>query len=109
MKSLRRRLTWILFLILFFLPLPCFFLWFHRQVGQQRLDHALIQAIQRKDTAGAIALLDQGADANTTDKPYHPMTFQSTLMEFWKRIKSGSGAQDEPLSIHALLLPYRYH
>jgi ankyrin repeat protein len=66
-----------------------------RQVRQQDLDRALIAAIKQNDTPAAIALLDQGANANATDKPYEPMTFKSLLADFWNRLKGKRQKENE--------------
>src|SRR5262249_31717099 len=80
--------------------------WYARQVRQQRLDCALIAAIKKKDTTGAIALLDLGANANATDKPYVSITWKSTLLDFWERMKGKQPPKDTAVYTPALLLPY---
>jgi len=105
MKALRKRLTWLL-LALFLLPVLVSSVWYWRQVRQQRLDHALIEAIKKNDTSAAIALLNQGADANATDRPYTPVTFQSALADFWNRMKGKKPQEDTTFYPPALLLPY---
>src|ERR1043166_2029675 len=76
----------------------------YRQARQQRLDHALIEAIKKNDTKAAIALLDQGADANTTAKPYHQVTFKSLLVDFWNKINGNVPVQSTSPFPSALIL-----
>src|SRR5262249_13951047 len=109
MKFLRKGFRWIL-LALFLLPLLLFFLWFNRQVRQQNLDHALIEAIKRNDTPGAMALLKQGADANAADKPYTPLTFANLWDAFHSRWQGKSPAPPTETSWpSALLLATEWH
>src|SRR5260221_14679876 len=105
MKLLRKRLIWIL-LTLFLLPVLITSVWFWRQVRQQNLDHALIEAIKKNDTSVAIALLNQGADANTTDKPYTPVTLKSLLADFWNRIKGNKPPKSTRYYPTVILLTY---
>ena len=49
LKSLRKRFPWIL-LTLLLLPVLLTALWYYRKDRQQRLDHALIEAIEQNDT-----------------------------------------------------------
>jgi ankyrin repeat protein len=95
LKSLRKRLTWIL-LALVLLPILIFCLWYGRQVRQQRLDHALIVAIKKNDTPTAIAMLNQGADANATDKPHLSPTLTAMLADLWHRIRHHPPEQARP-------------
>lgn len=81
MIVLRKRAIWIL-LALFLLPILLFGFWYGRQVRQNNLDHSLILAIKQQDTQKAIALLNDGADANVVDKPFVPVTLWSVLKEF---------------------------
>ena len=106
-KTWRRWCVYIL-LALIVLPVLVTTVWYGRQVRQQRLDHALIAAIKKNDTAGAIALLDQGADANATDKPETPLTFKNLLADFWNRIKGNKPPKETNLSTPAILLAYKY-
>ena len=105
MKTFRKRLTWLL-LVLFLLPVLITSVWYYRQVRQQRLDHALIEAIKKEDTQKAIALLDEGADANTVDKPYTPVTFKSVLTDFWNRAKGNKTVNDDAFYSTPLRLLY---
>src|SRR5262249_39155274 len=105
MKSLRKRPTWIL-LTLILLPVLVSSVWIWRQVRQQRLDHALIESIKRNDTKSAIALLDQGADANATDKPYQPLLLKSMLSDFWNKVRGIKPAKNQKVYPSALMLPY---
>jgi hypothetical protein len=104
-KSHRKHLSYLL-LALFLLPILALFIWYGRQVRQQMLDHSLIEAIKREDTLGAVAVLNQGADANAIDKPYLPMTLKSTLMDFWNRMKGNQPEKDGNAHPPALLLHY---
>jgi ankyrin repeat protein len=83
-KSFRKRSTLTL-LAFFLLPVLVYCVWYGRQVRQKNLDHALIEAIKKEDTPEVIALLDHGADANATDKPYKPITPKSLLADFWDK------------------------
>lgn len=105
MKVLRKRAIWIL-LALFLLPVLLFFVWYSRQVRQQQLDHALIEAIKKNETQKAIALLNLGADANATDKPYQPMTFPTILADAWKQGRGNQPPLHTKYYPSALLLPY---
>jgi uncharacterized protein len=105
LKPLRKQSTWIL-LVLFLLPVLASGIRYGRQIRQQHLDHALIVAIKKKDTSSAISLLNQGADANATDKPYTLVTLQSFLAEFWNRIQGKKPPKDIKFYPPALLLPY---
>src|SRR5882724_8544586 len=102
-KSLRKRLIWILLAVVC-LPVLASGIWYGRQVRQQHLDHALIEAIKKNDTPTAVALLDQGADANATDKPVTPVTLISVLTDFWSKIKGKKTHKERYTS--ALILPY---
>jgi hypothetical protein len=104
-KALRKRSLWIL-LTLILLPILASFIWYGRQIRQQRLDRALIEAIKKDDTKTAIALLDQGADANVTDRPEKPVTLPGLLSALWNRIKGNPPPRDTKVYPSALLLPY---
>jgi ankyrin repeat protein len=41
----------------------------YRKVRQKQRDHALIEAVKRKDTSAVLSLLDQGADVRARDTP----------------------------------------
>ena len=103
LKSRRKLLTWML-LALFLLPVLFTSVWCWRQAMQQRLDHALIEAIKRNDTPRAIALLDRGADANATDKPYQAITLRRLLDDFWNRLKGKTPGKEEEQPETALLM-----
>jgi len=68
-------------LALFLLPVLITSIWYGRQVRQQWLDHALIEAIKKQDTPRAIALLDQGADANACDTAEPPQNRRRNAVE----------------------------
>jgi hypothetical protein len=106
LKVLRKRLTWILLLALILLPVLVSCVWYGLQVRQQRLDHALIKAIKKRDTGTAISLLDQGADANATDKPEISVTLKSMLDVFWSRLKGNAPSKDTGFFPSALLSLY---
>ncbi len=88
------------------LPALAFGGWLSWQIRQQRLDHALIEAIKKRDTPTAIRLLDQGADPNAKDRPYKRITLKRLLADFWNKMKGNkpplNGAEYRP----ALLLAY---
>ncbi len=50
----------------------------YRDIRQDYLNHALIAAVKRDDTSEAIALLNEGADANAHDEP------QRRLVSLWQ-------------------------
>ena len=60
---------------------------------QASLDSALITAIQDRKSDRAIQLLNQGANANATDDPDRPTTFQAMLSEFLRRFRDGAKPQ----------------
>jgi hypothetical protein len=86
LKSLRKHLT-CLVMALVLLPVLASCVWYARQSRQQRLDHALIEAIKKSDTQTAIALLDAGADANATDKPVRQQPVAQILFDCWDRLR----------------------
>lgn len=104
-EALIKRLPWIL-LTLFLLPVLASLVWYGRQVRQQRLNHALIEAIKKNDTRSAIALLEEGADSNATNQSYIPITFKSTLADFWNRVKGNKRPKSAAFDAPALLMPY---
>jgi hypothetical protein len=106
LKSLRKRSILIL-LALFLLPLLASLFSYSRQERRKNLDHALIEAIKNQDTPTAIAMLNEGADANAVDKPYTPLTFRSLLSDFWNRFKRHPPPKEETFYEPALGLPYR--
>lgn len=108
MKSPHKRTIWLL-LALFLIPVLLFGIWFNRQVRQQRLDHALIEAIKKNDTQTAIALLDQGADANATDKPYTSVRLGNALAGFWNGLRGNRLTQENTVYPSALLVRYDWH
>jgi hypothetical protein len=68
-----------------------------QQIRQERLDQALIQAIKKQDATTAISLLKQGANANTTNRPYKLLTWRSLWMDFWSGLK---GIKPPPDTTH---------
>jgi len=105
MKALRKWSIGIL-LALLLLPASFFCLLYGREVRQQRLDRALIQAIKKEDTLTAIDLLNQGADANVTDKPFRQITLKSFLTDLWNRLRGKKPLQSQEFYTPALLLAY---
>lgn len=101
MKAHRKRTIWIL-LALFLLPILVFGLWYGRQVRQQRLDHALIEAIKKDDTQKVIALLKDGADANAMDKPFKSPTLDELFTAFWQRLQGRKNTDDTIIGEPAL-------
>src|ERR1043166_749336 len=101
--------SFLLFLAAVILPVLSFSVWYSRQERQQRLDHALIEAIKKNDTMTAIALLDEGADANATDKPYNPLSIRNLLMNFWACFQRKESKPEEKAYTPALLLVYTTH
>lgn len=104
-KPKSRGSVWILLTIII-LPVLASCVWYARQSRQQRLDYALIEAIKKNDTKTAITFLEQGADANATDKPYTPITLKSVLADFWNRIKGNKPPKDTKYYPPALMLVY---
>ncbi len=88
------------------LPLLVTGIWYSRQIRQQELDRALIFAIKKQDTPVAIALLDQGADANASDKPYAARTFKVILADLWEKINRKRPGRNRQNYLPALLIPY---
>jgi hypothetical protein len=84
------------------------FVWYARQVRQQYLDHALIEAIKKNDTPAAVALLDQGAYANAKDKPETPVTLKSLLVDFWQRLQDQKSPRKREYHASALTLLLGY-
>ncbi len=68
------------------LPVLTAVVWIAIEDRSHRLDHALVQAIERRDSKAAIALLDQGADPNANYGPYRPATFQALLADLLARL-----------------------
>ncbi len=105
MKGFRKRSTWIILTILL-LPVLLFGLWFRREVKQQQLDRALIQAIKKNEISTALALLNQGADSNTVDRPYRPVTFSGLLRDFLNCLRGKRPPPDTKEYPSALKLVY---
>lgn len=71
---------------LFLLLLACMVVSLGWLIRQQRLNRALIAAIKQYDTQVALTLLDQGADANSRDKP--GLSLNDIWFLLWNRRKS---------------------
>jgi tetratricopeptide (TPR) repeat protein len=52
-----------------------------RETRQNRLDHALLAAIERGDSGAVVSLLAQGADPNTHRMPNVPISFWRMLLD----------------------------
>src|SRR5262249_12410025 len=102
----RRSVSFWIFLIVVLISVVGMVFWYWQQVRQQRLDHALIEAIKKEDTKTAIALLDAGADANATDKPYKPMTWNRMLADLWNKLQGKKPAIETQVYESALVLVY---
>lgn len=105
MKVLRKYAIWCL-LFLFLMPVLAFGIWYGRQVRQNNLDHALIEAIKKQQTQKAIDLLNEGADANATDKPYQSLTLTGMLRDFWAVMQRRHTSQNSEYYRSTLLLAY---
>src|SRR5262245_19237712 len=97
--AVKFRQKWDSWMLLTSLVLPVLAsgIWYGRLERQQYLDHALILAIKKQDTKAAIALLNQGANANATDRPYTPITLTTLFADFWRRVKGQAPAKDTKL------------
>ncbi len=84
----RKRIRLAVFLFLAALIGPSVW-WMNRWYRQERLDHDLIAAVEKNDTVAAIALLNAGADPNTTrgDKP--PSSLIDLLRDYRDRETEG--------------------
>src|SRR5579862_7906409 len=58
---------------------PVWLTW--RQIRQDRLNQALIAAVKRSDASVVIRLLQQGADADTIDKPHENLSVWQRLLQ----------------------------
>lgn len=104
---MKKRTTWLLSGVLI-LPILSVAVSFTLQVRQRQLDHALIAAIKRNDADSAIATLNAGANANTTDTPDSPKSLKVLLLDLWSRLRGVPVPPHDPI-FHgpcALLLPY---
>src|SRR5579871_4536219 len=96
-------------LALFLLPVLALGFWHNRQVHQQRLDDALVAAVEKNDTDRAIALLEARANANAIHRFHKPLTFKSVLAEIWGKPDGNKTPQQTPSYPTALLLLYTNH
>jgi len=67
---------------------PCFLTW--REVRQERLNQQLIDAIKREDTATALSVLAQGADANAREEFSRPL-----WEDIWNRLRGHASQTSE--------------
>ncbi|MCW3100718.1 MAG: hypothetical protein JWL77_6336 [Chthonomonadaceae bacterium] len=79
---------------------------FEQQIRQEHLDQALIQAIKKQDATTAISLLNQGANANATNRPYRTLTWRSLLADYWNRLKGNKPPTDTTTYSPALTLVF---
>ena len=87
----RKRILLALLLILAALiVLPVWLV--NRQIRQERLNQNLIGAIEKNDTAKALALLNAGADANAQDTREAPVSVRQVLREWWDRLRGRKSA-----------------
>ena len=105
MKSRRKWLLWIFPAIVILSVLVCIFC-FSRQIRQERLDQSLIQAIQKHDVQKATSLLNQGANANATNRPYRPLTWKLLLTDLWDRLRGNKPPQATQTYSPGLTLVY---
>jgi hypothetical protein len=105
MKTRRKRLLGV-FLTVVLLPVFAGGAYVSRQIRQDQLNRALIAAIKKRNAPTAISLLEQGADANTTDQPYKPVTLKSLFWYFWSRPNGSRYAIDANASPTALMCVY---
>jgi ankyrin repeat protein len=79
---MRRRNVVGLFLLLLLVGLVSIPVWLtYREIQQDRLNRALIAAIQRRDVSTALAALDTGADPNSRDAD------TSKPLSFWQSLR----------------------
>ncbi|MCW3051645.1 MAG: ankyrin repeat protein [Chthonomonadales bacterium] len=105
MKSRLKWLLWIFPAIVILSVLFCIFC-FSRQIRQERLDQSLIQAIKKQDVQTAISLLNQGANANATNRPYRSLTWKLLLTDLWDRLRGSKPPQTTQTYSPALTLVY---
>lgn len=79
MKSSHKKLISLAILLAFLVPLGMAVAKVHRQIRQDALNRALIAAVKKKDTTNVIALLSEGADANSID-------LQPDTRPIWRRL-----------------------
>ncbi len=86
---MKRRRTIVLTLLLLaaLVAIPVVLTW--RQVRQEQLNHALIAAVDRNDTAGIRLLLRQGADPNALALP-------ADTRSIWQRVREIARRQSPP-------------
>lgn len=79
------------------------------QIHQAELDHNLIEAIKNDDDTRVVSLLDSGANANTTDKPYTKPTLQKILNDFWRKMRGIKLTVDTEVYDPAITFVYDRH
>jgi ankyrin repeat protein len=82
------------------LPVAICAIWYRREVRQNALDHALVDAIHRHDDPAAIALLHRGADGAVVDRPFTTITLRSALMDMWHRLRAHKANHYPPILAH---------
>jgi ankyrin repeat protein len=86
MKRRARRVTFIfLGFVCLLLAISALFTW--RIIRQDRLNRALIAAVERGDARIALTVLDQGANPNLRDAPHQRVSPLRLLMDFCRGIK----------------------
>jgi hypothetical protein len=92
---MRRRKTVGLLSLLVLAALACVVGWLtYQQERQERLNRALITAIQRGDVAPGLAALDAGADPNSKEDSSQSLSFWQSL----RRLFTGMWSQGQPQS-----------
>src|SRR5689334_14294302 len=81
MRLLRRKLFWLLVLLLILLP---FGIGIAKADHQEQLNRALIAEIKRQDAQGVITLLAEGADVNARDVPPDTVPIWRRLWDNWR-------------------------
>ncbi len=88
----------------------CFVIWAVIEIGlqnhQTELGHELIKAVQKRDAEKAILLLDSGANANATNKPYTNPTIQENMDKLWMKLRGIPLAPDTDVSETAITYVY---
>ena len=105
MKSRRKWLLWILPTAVILSVLFCIFC-FSRQIRQEHLDQSLIQAVKKQDVQTATSLLNQGANANATNRPYRSLTWRLLLSDLLDRLRGSKPPPTTQTYSPALTLVY---
>jgi ankyrin repeat protein len=97
MKSSHKKLIGLAILLLFLVPLGMSGNKVYRELRQPELNHALIAAAKRGDTAAVVSLLREGADPNARDLPPDA---RSMWLRLWDRIRGKtSPTEDGPAAL----------